>query len=53
MEEKLQAIQDIKQDLELHGKCFIAFQERLNPYMEMLVKERIREQSEVTKQNGV
>ena len=42
------ATQDIKQDLELHGKCFIMFQEKLDPYMEMLVNERIKEQSKVS-----
>jgi hypothetical protein len=42
------ATQDIKQELELQGKCFIMFQEKLDPYMDMLVNERIKEQNKVS-----
>ena len=47
------AEQDIKDDLQQHGKCFIAFQKKLDPYMEMLVNERIREQVEVSNKEKV
>lgn len=40
-----QAIQDIREDLSKEHKCFIAFRTKLNPVMRGLVKEQLRQQS--------
>ena len=37
---------DIREELSRQGKCFIAFVERLNPVMDYLVKERLKEQEQ-------
>lgn len=41
MTAKTLAIHDIKQDLMEQNKCFLAFQETLNPVMDKLVQEQI------------
>lgn len=41
---KEQAIQDIKKELSLQGKSFLAFHEELNPVIDELVNNRIKEQ---------
>ena len=44
MSAKQQAIKDIKQELSLHGKCFLAFRTELNPVMEKLVSNQLKAQ---------
>ena len=44
MTAKQQAIKDIKDDLKRSGKCFITFHSELNPVMDSLVSEYIKEQ---------
>ena len=44
MSAKESAIQDIKESLRLQGKCFIAFQKKLNPIMDELVTNQIKAQ---------
>ena len=44
MNAKSQAIKDIKQELSLHGKCFLAFRTELNPVMEELVSNQLKAQ---------
>ena len=46
MSAKQQAILDIKEELSRQGKCFIAFVEKLNPVMDYLVKEQLKEQEQ-------
>ena len=41
---KQQAIQDIKNDLRSSGKCFIAFRKELNPAINRLVRQQIKNQ---------
>ena len=38
------AIQDIQKELELNGKCFLAFRTELNPVMKRLVSNQIKAQ---------
>ena len=42
---KQQAIEDIKNDLTVNGKCFIAFRSVLNPIMDEIVNEYLEEQT--------
>ena len=44
MSAKQQAIKDIKQELSLHGKCFLAFRTELDPVMEELVSNQLKAQ---------
>ena len=44
MSAKSVAIKDIKQELSLHGKCFLAFRTELNPVMEELVSNQLKAQ---------
>lgn len=44
MSAKSQAIKDIKQELSLHGKCFLAFRTELNTVMEKLVNNQLKAQ---------
>ena len=39
------AILDIKEELKKQGKCFIAYQKKLNPVMNNLVSEHLKQQS--------
>ena len=45
MTAKQSAIKDIKEDLKKESKSFITYRTELNPVMEKLVKEHIRQQS--------
>lgn len=47
MTAKQQAMEDIKNDLLEHGKCFIAFKSELNPIMRKLVSEQLKAQKKV------
>ena len=44
MSAKQVAIQDIKQELSIQGKCFLAFRKELNPVMKELVNNQIKAQ---------
>lgn len=46
---KIQAIQDIKEDLERQHKCFISFVQELDEVMEALVEEQSQEQLKVSR----
>ena len=48
-EAKQQAVQDIKEDLERHHRCFIAFLVELDPIMEQLVQQQSKEQLKLSK----
>ena len=45
MTARQQAIQDIKDDLRQHNLSFIAFRKELNPIMDRLVNQQLKEQS--------
>ncbi len=47
MTAKQQAIHDIQQELKSCGKCFLAFREELNPIMDSLVANQLKQQSHV------
>ena len=38
------ATKDIKESLEIKGKCFLAFRRELDPIMDSLVEEQIEQQ---------
>lgn len=42
-----QAVEDILNDCTVTGKCFMAFRSKLNPVMDELVEEYLREQEQV------
>lgn len=42
------ATQDIKEDLQKQSKCFLAFHSELDPIMDKLVREQLREQHSIT-----
>ena len=42
-----QAVEDILNDCEIQGKCFMAFRSKLNPIMDQLVDEHIKLQEQV------
>ena len=44
MSAKQCAIQDIQEDLRIHGKCFLAFRKDLNDVMKQLVNEQLKAQ---------
>lgn len=44
MTAKQQAIKDIKDELKGSGKCFITFHSELNPIMDSIVSEYLKEQ---------
>jgi hypothetical protein len=44
---KTTAIQDIKDELGLHSKSFLAFREKLNPIMDKLVEDYTKIQEEL------
>ena len=44
MSAKESAIKDIKESLQLQGKCFLAFHKELNPIMQQLVRNHIKSQ---------
>lgn len=44
MSAKQAAIQDIKQELAIQGKCFLAFRKELNSVMKELVNNQIKAQ---------
>lgn len=46
------ATQDIKNDLEKHSRCFLAFREKLNPVMEGIVNTYIKIQENQTYGKG-
>ena len=41
------AISDIKKDLEKNHKCFLAFISKLDPSMDSLVNQQIKEQEQL------
>lgn len=48
MTARQQALKDIKDDLKKSGKSFIAFRSELNPAMQELVKEQLKEQRKIS-----
>lgn len=53
MSAKSVAIKDIKQELSLHGKCFLAFRTELDPVMEQLVSNQLKAQGLCANSNKV
>lgn len=47
MSPKKQAIQDIREELQRNGRCFLAFHSELNPIMRRLVNNQIKLQQSV------
>ena len=44
MSAKDYAVKDIRESLEIKGKCFLAFRRELDPIMDSLVEEQIEQQ---------
>lgn len=51
MTAKEQAVQDIQNELNKQGKCFIAFRTELDPIMESLERNQIEEQNSLFKED--
>ena len=45
---KQQAIIDIKEDLRKQNKCFMSFKKKLNPIMEKIVNNHLKDQRHIT-----